>query len=110
MTLLHYNNVHDDVSSWISSLDETYPGISWVVSLALADFTQNFVRNNADMPGDLQGRKIYRSKVTEDVPFGQDVSIIYFLRSTELLVSGIGLNRLKIAYVLSSTLRIFRLD
>ena len=100
MTLLHYNNVHDDVSSWVSSLDETYPGISWVVSLALADFTQNFVRNNADMPGDLQGRKIYRSKVTEDVPFGQDVSVIYFSRSNELLVSGIVLNRLNIGFVL----------
>jgi len=106
LTLLHYYNVHDDVSLWISSLDETYPGILWVVSLALNDFTQNFVRNNADMPSDLQRRKIYRSKVTENVPFGQDVSVIYFLRSTELLVSGIGLNRLKIACVLKTDPRI----
>jgi hypothetical protein len=51
------------------------------------------------MLNDLQGWKIYRSRVTEDVPFGQDVSVIYFPRSNELLVSGIALSRLKIGFV-----------
>ena len=100
MTLAYYHHTYDDVLTWVSALDATLPGISWVVSQALTDLTRNFFRNNADMPNDPQGRKIYRSKVTEDVPFGQDVSVIYFSRSNELLVSGIVLNRLNIGFVL----------